>query len=58
MDADGSNVTQLTGGWAVDPAWSPDGVQVAYWSDRSGEYELVLRAADGSGRRTRRSDSE
>jgi tricorn protease len=31
------------------PAWSPDGQQVAYWSDRSGEYELTLRAADGSG---------
>jgi tricorn protease len=31
------------------PAWSPDGRQIAYWSDRSGEYELTLRAADGSG---------
>jgi tricorn protease len=31
------------------PAWSPDGEQVAYWSDRSGEYELTLRPADGSG---------
>jgi tricorn protease len=31
------------------PAWSPDGKQVAYWSDRSGEYELTLRNADGSG---------
>jgi tricorn protease len=31
------------------PTWSPDGKQVAYWSDRSGEYELTLRAADGSG---------
>jgi tricorn protease len=31
------------------PAWSPDGKQVAFWSDASGEYELVLRAADGSG---------
>jgi tricorn protease len=31
------------------PAWSPDGKQVGYWSDRSGEYELTLRAADGSG---------
>jgi tricorn protease len=30
------------------PAWSPDGKHLAYWSDRSGEYELVLRAADGS----------
>jgi tricorn protease len=31
------------------PAWSPDGEQIAYWSDRSGEYELTLRSADGSG---------
>ncbi|HEY8969541.1 MAG TPA: PDZ domain-containing protein, partial [Puia sp.] len=25
------------------PAWSPDGKYIAYWSDRSGEYELMLR---------------
>jgi tricorn protease len=31
------------------PTWSPDGRTLAYWSDRSGEYELVLRPADGSG---------
>ena len=31
------------------PAWSPDGKHIAYWTDRSGEYELALRAADGSG---------
>jgi tricorn protease len=29
--------------------WSPDGKQVAYWSDRSGEYELTVRPADGTG---------
>jgi tricorn protease len=31
------------------PAWSPDGRYVAYWSDRTGEYELTIRPADGSG---------
>ncbi len=31
------------------PAWSPDGESVAYWSDRSGEYELVIRDARGAG---------
>ena len=31
------------------PRWSPDGKTVAYWSDRTGEYQLTLRAADGSG---------
>ena len=31
------------------PRWSPDGKTLAYWSDRSGEYELTLRPADGIG---------
>lgn len=31
------------------PAWSPDGELVAYFTDRSGEYELAVRSADGSG---------
>lgn len=35
------------------PTWSPDGERIAYWSDRTGEYELWLRAADGSGGETR-----
>jgi tricorn protease len=32
-----------------DPAWSPDGRWVAYWSDRSGEYELFVKSQDGKG---------
>ena len=31
------------------PAWSPDGEKIAYWSDRTGEYELTLRDAKGDG---------
>ncbi len=31
------------------PAWSPDGTQIAYFSDASGEYELVLAPQDGEG---------
>lgn len=43
------NLTQRSGSAERFPAWSPDGKHIAYWSDRSGEYELTLRAADGSG---------
>ena len=31
------------------PAWSPDGKQIAYFSDESGEYELHLRDPNGMG---------
>jgi tricorn protease len=31
------------------PRWSPDGKTLAYWSDRSGEYELTVRPAEGAG---------
>ena len=30
-----------------DPAWSPDGKYVSYFSDKSGEYKLVIEAQDG-----------
>ena len=42
-------LTRSSGAAERYPAWSPDGATVAYWSDRSGEYELTLRSADGSG---------
>jgi tricorn protease len=29
------------------PAWSPDGKNIAYWSDASGEYELYLMPSGG-----------
>jgi len=46
------NLTRTSGVAERSPAWSPDGKTLAYFSDRSGEYELTLRPADGSGGET------
>jgi tricorn protease-like protein/C-terminal processing protease CtpA/Prc len=43
------NLTRTSGIAERDPAWSPDGRLVAYFSDEPGEYELFVRAADGRG---------
>ena len=43
------NLTQSSGVADRMPRWSPDGRTLAYWSDRSGEYELTLRDAEGAG---------
>jgi tricorn protease len=40
------NETRSSGVAERYPAWSPDGKWIAYWSDRTGEYELTLRAAE------------
>lgn len=37
------NLTRSSGVAERFPAWSPNGRYVAYWSDKSGEYELTLR---------------
>ncbi len=42
------NLTASSGVAERYPSWSPDGKWLAYWSDRSGEYELMVRPADGS----------
>ena len=43
------NMTRSSGAFDRDPAWSPDGKWIAYWSDRSGEYEIHLQSSDGLG---------
>ncbi len=43
------NITETQGIAERYPAWSPDGKWIAYFSDRSGEYELTLLPADGKG---------
>ncbi|MGE0482048.1 MAG: PDZ domain-containing protein [Phycisphaerae bacterium] len=43
------NLTRSSGVADRDPAWSPDGNLIAYFSDTSGEYELYVRPADGAG---------
>jgi len=41
------NITQSSGAFDRDPAWAPNGEQIAFWSDRSGEFEIYLQPSDG-----------
>ena len=43
------NLTNSPGVHERSPAWSPDGMRVAYFSDLSGEYELHVANHDGKG---------
>ncbi len=43
------NLTRSSGVAERFPTWSPDGKHIAYFSDRTGEYQLTIRPADGSG---------
>ncbi|MHB8799866.1 MAG: S41 family peptidase, partial [Thermoanaerobaculia bacterium] len=42
-------LTATPGAHERGPAWSPDGKEIAYLSDESGEYEIVVSAQDGKG---------
>lgn len=50
MDSDGTNVVQLTNDASThrSPAFSPDGSQIAFWSNRDGFQNIYVMDADGS----------
>lgn len=48
---DPRNLTETTGAHERSPSWSPDGASIAYFSDASGEYQLVVAPQDGKGAR-------
>ena len=41
------NITNTSGSAERFPVWSPDSNSITYFSDKSGEYELYVLAADG-----------
>jgi tricorn protease len=43
----GRNVSNTSKSAERAPVWSPDGKQIAYFSDAKGEYELVIADQDG-----------
>ncbi|MCP4571566.1 MAG: hypothetical protein GY838_04380 [bacterium] len=52
VPAEKGNVRNLTATPGIrerHAVWSPDGLLVAYLSDRTGEYQVYVRPADGSG---------
>src|SRR5579872_5913568 len=44
------NISNSSGSAERDPAWSPDGKYISYFSDKSGEYKLIVEQQDGLGK--------
>jgi len=43
------NISNTPGVREISVSWSPNGKQVAYLSDKTGEYEIYIRSQDGQG---------
>jgi len=52
------NLTRTSGTAERDPSWSPDGRWIAYFSDKTGEYQLYVAQSDGRGETRRLTDLE
>ncbi len=48
-DGDARNITRTSGAADHKPIWSPDGTQIAYFSDTGDGYALVIAPQDGLG---------
>jgi TolB protein len=44
----GTPVRMTSGGSSENPCWSPDGLQLAFSSNRTGNYEIYAMGWDGS----------
>ena len=49
LPVQGGTATQLTtqASYEANPVWSPDGKQIAFASDRNGNFDLFIMSADG-----------